>query len=332
MGWVRIDSEVQQSTEFLAIRYATRRHNAELLGCLSLIWLHVDEAGCMERGEGKNPFKDSDAVISDCDADLLAFIVGEDYRDVIAAMIDVGWIVEADKSLVFPNFGRRAPKGLRRNREDWAKRNAAKRHTASASRSASRSAIGTAKTTQTTQTYIPIAGAMGVESDDPTPTAQIIGYWNEVFGQKARSTPKRKTAIKARWKDEHFRANWADAMRRVSQSAFCMGQNDRNWVATIDWFLRPDSVTKILEGTYDDRLNGKSASKAQKRNRDQVAAFAEFLSDDDETGVHRANGSTHHVEAACGADSGPDASLVRGHDALRIEDRSQSDLDDDLSF
>jgi len=29
-----------------------------------------------------------------------------------------------------------------------------------------------------------------------------------------------------------------------------LGENDRAWTATIDWFLRPDSVDKILEGQY----------------------------------------------------------------------------------
>jgi len=36
----------------------------------------------------------------------------------------------------------------------------------------------------------------------------------------------------------------------IPDSPFLLGENDRGWRADIDWFLRPDSVTRILEGKY----------------------------------------------------------------------------------
>lgn len=40
-------------------------------------------------------------------------------------------------------------------------------------------------------------------------------------------------------------------MERIRGSPFLSGQNDRGWCATLEWFLRPDIVFRILEGQYD---------------------------------------------------------------------------------
>lgn len=43
-------------------------------------------------------------------------------------------------------------------------------------------------------------------------------------------------------------------MLRIQKSSFCQGKNDRGWVASFDWFIRPDTVVKIMEGKYDDHI------------------------------------------------------------------------------
>ena len=65
--------------------------------------------------------------------------------------------------------------------------------------------------------------------------------------------PKRVTAIRQRIKDPFWLANWKTAIRKAAESDFCKGKNDRQWKADIDWFLRPDTVAKIMEGKYDNR-------------------------------------------------------------------------------
>ena len=66
-------------------------------------------------------------------------------------------------------------------------------------------------------------------------------------------TSKRRTAWKARMASPQWRAMWRDALRRVTSLRFCHGGGDRRWQADVDWFLRPDTVTHVLEGKYDDR-------------------------------------------------------------------------------
>ena len=187
------------------------------------------------------------------------------------------------------------------------------------------------------------ASAVGVESDDSThlacPVSEIIGYWNNTTGQKNRTTAKRTKAARARWKDEHFREHWEEAVRRVAASRFCMGQNDRNWLASIDWFLRPDTVTKIMEGTYDDRFAGRqfrgsadNASKAQQRDQRLARAISESVAEDDEGGVRGNGRDSLRIETARGIDETSNARVVQAAVTVRREDDSGGDSEDGLPF
>ena len=82
----------------------------------------------------------------------------------------------------------------------------------------------------------------------------IAEEWNLIPGVSRCKvvTANRKRAIAARMKDKFWRENWRAAMQKVARSPFCRGSNDRSWIADIDWFLRPDTVVRLLEGAYDD--------------------------------------------------------------------------------
>lgn len=45
------------------------------------------------------------------------------------------------------------------------------------------------------------------------------------------------------------------AVEKVQASEFLRGGNNRGWVATFDWFLRPDNFSKVLEGNYDEQFS-----------------------------------------------------------------------------
>lgn len=44
-----------------------------------------------------------------------------------------------------------------------------------------------------------------------------------------------------------------EAVVRVTQSDFLMGRNQKGWVITFDWFIRPNNFPKVYEGNYDTR-------------------------------------------------------------------------------
>lgn len=66
----------------------------------------------------------------------------------------------------------------------------------------------------------------------------------------------RREKLDARIKNEYFREHVVEAVEKMGASAFCNGNNDRKWTATIDFLLANDNnFVKALEGRYDDRGN-----------------------------------------------------------------------------
>ncbi len=68
-----------------------------------------------------------------------------------------------------------------------------------------------------------------------------------------RMGPARAKALATRLKEPWWRDNWRAGLARCASSPFCNGTNDRGWRADSDWFLKPGTLAKILEGKYDAR-------------------------------------------------------------------------------
>lgn len=92
-------------------------------------------------------------------------------------------------------------------------------------------------------------------------------FWNDHCG----SLPKVKHVSQARMrhlltrrKDEFWRDNFETAVGKIAASSFCCGE--KGWVATFDWIIKqPDTVTKIMEGKYDNRQS-KERGRSNPRN------------------------------------------------------------------
>jgi hypothetical protein len=83
---------------------------------------------------------------------------------------------------------------------------------------------------------------------------EIVEAWNSTTLPKCLEiSQKRISSLSQRLSEEFFKNHWKEAIEKVKVSSFCNGKNDRKWRADIDWFSRPDSVAKIMEGKYDDR-------------------------------------------------------------------------------
>lgn len=109
------------------------------------------------------------------------------------------------------------------------------------------------------------------------PYVEIGSAFDAVFGGRSQLTDKRRKAMQARWRDSWWRDHWREALERAGPSAFLRGGNDRGWVIDLEFFLRPDTVAKILEGKYDNRAGttraGNSAAAREQRNADSLAIF-----------------------------------------------------------
>jgi len=78
--------------------------------------------------------------------------------------------------------------------------------------------------------------------------------------------------VRARMKDVWWSQNYHKALILIPASDFLMGDNERQWKANFDFFVRPDSVAKILEGRYN---NKKSMSKALSESLPALEAFVD---------------------------------------------------------
>lgn len=82
--------------------------------------------------------------------------------------------------------------------------------------------------------------------------------WNDIcggpLGKVLHCGATRLRHLYARRKDPFWRENFEAACRCILASDFCRGVNDRRWKASFDWLVeRPDAVSKLMEGRYDNR-------------------------------------------------------------------------------
>lgn len=83
---------------------------------------------------------------------------------------------------------------------------------------------------------------------------EIIDAWNTLdLTQIKKLAGKRLAATKARIK-EYNKEEFIKAMRSISESSFLMGDNDKGWTITYDWFVAPSNFVKVLEGNYIKRI------------------------------------------------------------------------------
>lgn len=108
----------------------------------------------------------------------------------------------------------------------------------------------------------------------------LMSAWNHLteppIPQCREVTRARRVHAKARLSERQM-PDWHQIISRIQSSGFCRGENDRGWVATFDWLLKPDTAVKVLEGKYDDRAKhhgGKETLGAK-----AIRAHNEFAAD-----------------------------------------------------
>jgi len=77
----------------------------------------------------------------------------------------------------------------------------------------------------------------------------FVVWWNEncdPLPKVFKLTPKRQSALKQRIA-EHRVEDWAIALQYMKSQPFYCGQGERGWKADFDYFIRPDTITKLLE-------------------------------------------------------------------------------------
>ena len=81
--------------------------------------------------------------------------------------------------------------------------------------------------------------------------------WNEMLKsegmQSIEMLDSRKKAFRTRYKEKKFRDNYMAAMNKITESDFLSGRKPGGYFCKMDWFLKPESVGKIINGEYDSK-------------------------------------------------------------------------------
>jgi hypothetical protein len=92
---------------------------------------------------------------------------------------------------------------------------------------------------------------------------QVMQEWN-MLGAPFRPiiglTDKRRRTLTQRLKSRVWRDSWQKALEIVKETDWTRGKNDRQWVATFDWFIRPDTVVRLMEAGVEKKGQSARAS------------------------------------------------------------------------
>lgn len=91
-----------------------------------------------------------------------------------------------------------------------------------------------------------------------SPRQEVMEAWNSLgtpFPKVVALSPDRNKELGARLKDEWWVQNYREALEVIRNSKFCRGEvatepGRKRWIADFDFFIRPGSVAKALEGKY----------------------------------------------------------------------------------
>ena len=53
---------------------------------------------------------------------------------------------------------------------------------------------------------------------------------------------------------EHGLDAFLKAIKGIKECPFLLGQNEKGWVITFDWLIKPSNFAKVLEGNYRPRV------------------------------------------------------------------------------
>lgn len=84
---------------------------------------------------------------------------------------------------------------------------------------------------------------------------QISEAWNAILPPQVprfmRWSPPRRKKLAARSKETIFMTRWKESLEIAAKIPFLTGDVAQSaWIMSVDWWLKPGSVEKILEGSY----------------------------------------------------------------------------------
>lgn len=85
----------------------------------------------------------------------------------------------------------------------------------------------------------------------------LIEKWNELPDTISKISTLKKDTQRFKMLSQRVSEYGADkvleAIDKIKQSPFLLGQNNSGWTITFEWFVKPNNFIKVLEGNYVDK-------------------------------------------------------------------------------
>lgn len=85
----------------------------------------------------------------------------------------------------------------------------------------------------------------------------LIEKWNELPDTISKISTLKKDTQRYKMLSQRINEYGSDkilqAIEKIKQSSFLLGQNNSGWTITFEWFVRPNNFVKVLEGNYIDK-------------------------------------------------------------------------------
>lgn len=260
--WIKMRRAISSDPDVFRIAELTGLDRFSVVGRLHALWSWADEHDVANR----------DAVsVTQNYIDRVTECVG--FAD---AMRHVGWLAGSDGALMFPNFERHNGHQAKRKAQNVVRnqrlRTKSDGNSDAGQRDAESVTICTPDKTRLRQDKGGKPAGAGTAAAD---LDEFLKVWNATGLTRCRKlTDKRKAALRSRLADVDWKADWREALARAAKSSFCRGENDRGWRADLEWFLKADTVTQLLEGKFDNRNGHGLAAESDVMERHTAEVLA----------------------------------------------------------
>jgi len=256
--WIKVEKATARKPEVLRISSALNIHPDHAFGLCVRFWCWCD---------------DQCDIGHACGVTLVTLDLILGHTGFATQLVKAGWLNETDDGISIPHFEYHLSQSSK-TRAQSAIRKDRSRSKRDIGHGDSVTKAGPDKIREEKRRDIEQEASASVAvATHPQWQETILEYFDATFGTTSRITAKRKTQLNSRWKDQWWQGNWQAALDRGGQSAFLRGVNDRGWIIDFEFFLKPDTATKILEGKYDDRQGTAKLSNAQAREQRNADSF-----------------------------------------------------------